>query len=186
MSLFEDLVNQHIKELEALKQRLLSEVETKIKQRSYELLSKYSEEIGNVQSQVTLERERILYEALVESRRIISNTYEDLLKEIEKDIKDYIDKNRTNERYIKFLENVLLKAKEVIGEDVLVYSSPKDRNTLTILMRKHGLRGEVVDRDMSGGLIASSRDGAIVLDMTLDTLLEANVDEIKRAMSSVL
>ncbi|MGC8582316.1 MAG: V-type ATP synthase subunit E [Thermoproteus sp.] len=186
MSLFEDLINQHIRELEELKQKLLSDLETKIKQRSYELLSKYSEEISNAQSQVTLERERILYEALIENRKIISNTYEDILKEIKKDITDYIDKNRTNEKYIKFLENALLKAREIIGEDMIVYSSPKDRNTLTILMRKHGLKGEVVDRDMSGGLVASSRDGAIVLDMTLDTLLETNVEEIKKAVASVL
>jgi V/A-type H+-transporting ATPase subunit E len=79
MSLFEDLINQHIRELEELKQKLLSDLETKIKQRSYELLSKYSEEISNAQSQVTLERERILYEALIENRKIISNTYEDIL-----------------------------------------------------------------------------------------------------------
>ncbi|MEZ0247964.1 MAG: V-type ATP synthase subunit E [Thermoproteus sp.] len=186
MSLFQDLINQHIKELEELKQKLYDDVQNKIKQKSYELLSKYSEEISNIQSQVTLERERILYETLVESRKKTADIYEAILNQVKKDIYDYINNNRTNDRYIRFLENILIKAKEVIGDDLVVYSSPKDKNTATVLMRKLGLRGEVADRDIVGGLIASSRDGSITLDMSIESLIESNVDELKRTILSAL
>lgn len=186
MSLFGDLINQHIKELEELKQKLYDQVQTRIKQKSYELLSKYSEEISNTQSQVTLERERILYEALVESRKIIATTYEEILNEIKKDIYSYIDKNRTDEKYIKFLENALLRAKELIGEELVVQASPKDKNAVAALMRKLGLRGDVLDKDISGGLIASSRDGSVVVDLTVDSLFETNLNEIKRTISAML
>ncbi|MEL9990930.1 MAG: V-type ATP synthase subunit E [Thermoproteus sp.] len=186
MSLFQDLINQHIKELEELKQKLYDDIQNKIKQKSYELLSRYSEEISNVQSQVTLERERILYEALVESRKKTANIYEVILNQVKKDIYDFIDNNRTSDRYIRFLENILIKAKEVIGDDLLVYSSPKDKNTIAILMRKLGLKGEVAERDIIGGLIASSRDGSVKLDMSIESLIESNIDELKRAVLSVL
>lgn len=186
MSLFEDLINQHIKELEELKKKLHDQVQAKIKQRSYELLSKYSEEISNAQSQAILERERILYEALVESRRIVAEAYEEILNAMRRALFDYIDKNRTDERYIKFLEGALLKARELIGNDVVIQASPRDKNAIIVLMGKLGMRGDLMEKDIAGGIIASSRDSSVVMDATIDTLLETNVNEIKKVIAASL
>lgn len=186
MSLFQDLINQRIKELEELKQKLHDQVRTKIKQKSYELLSKYSEEIDNAQSQVALEKERILYEALVEGRKMIAEAYEEVLNAVRRDLHDYIDKNRTDERYIKFLEKILLNAKALIGDDVVVQASPRDKNAIMALMGKLGMKGEVLDKDVVGGLVVSSRDGSIVVDATIDTLFETNVNEIKKTIAAML
>lgn len=186
MSFFQDLVNQHIKELEDFKRKIIDDLENSIRQRSYTILTKYSEQIASAQSQMTLERERLLYEALVESRKKVAETYNEVVEKVKTEIYRYIDNNRTNERYIKFIETSLVKAREIVGDNMVVYVSAKDKNAVTALMRKLNIRGEVEEKDILGGLIASSRDGSITLDMSIESLINSNIEEIKRVIYSVL
>ncbi|MBP1448958.1 MAG: V-type ATP synthase subunit E [Thermoproteus sp.] len=186
MSLFSDLINRYIKELEDLKVRLNIEIEGRLRRKADEVLASYTEQITNIQSQITLERERILYESLVSSRRELANLLEQLLNDIIKNIYEYIDRNRTNERYIRFLENILIKVKEYIGSEAVIYASPKDKNAVDILMRKVGIRGSVNEGDLKGGAIASSPDGSIKLDMSIESLIQSNLEELKRIIYSKL
>ncbi|MFB6490245.1 MAG: V-type ATP synthase subunit E [Thermoproteus sp. AZ2] len=186
MSFFSELISRYIKELEDLKVKLNIEAESRIRQRAQEALSKYTEQITNVQSQVTLERERILYEAVVEARRRTAELSEQIVEAVINDVYDYVDKNRSSDDYIKFLEKALERAKEYIGPDATIYASPKDKNAVTALMRKLGMRGEVRDGDMRGGLLAESLDGSIKMDLTIESLIASSREELKRIIYSKL
>jgi len=94
MSLFEDLINSKIRELEELRQNLPLDIESKIRREVDAVLSKFSAQITNVESEVTLEKERILYDAVVESRRKIAETYEQLLKDLIEAVYNEVDKAR--------------------------------------------------------------------------------------------
>ena len=69
MSLFEDLINSKIRELEELKQNILITIETRIRKEADAALSKFYAQISSVESEVTLEKERILYDAVIEARK---------------------------------------------------------------------------------------------------------------------
>ena len=185
MSLFEDLINSKIRELEELKQNLSVDVESRIRREVDAALSKFSAQITNIESEVTLEKERILYDAVVESRRKIAETYEQLLRDLIEAVYNEVDKARGSERYIKFLTALIGNAVNYVqSRDVVIYTSPKDRGVVETIARSLGLTGVVAERDIRGGVIVAAKDGSIAVDYSLETLLANRLDDLKHLLYS--
>lgn len=183
MSLFEDLINAKIKELEDLKKNLLIDVETKIRKEAEAVVNKSLERIATVESETLLEREKILYDAVVESRKMIAETYESLLQDLINSIYDEIERMRGSERYINFLSRLLENAVTYVqSKEVVIYASPKDRGVVETLARKLGLSGLIAERDMKGGVVVASKDGSIVVDYSIESIIANKVEEIKHLL----
>ncbi|AAL62931.1 conserved hypothetical protein [Pyrobaculum aerophilum str. IM2] len=183
MSLFEDLIRAKIAELEELKKNLLVDIETRIRREAYALLNKFTGQITSVESEVTLERERIIYEALVNSRRKIAETYENLLKDLIDAVYSEIDKIRGTERYVKFLTFLIQNAINYIqSRDVIIYTSPKDRGVVEAIARSLGITGLISERDMRVGVVVTSRDGSVTVDYSLETIVANKLEELKHLL----
>jgi V/A-type H+-transporting ATPase subunit E len=183
MTLFEDLINSKIKELEELKQNILITIETRIRKEADAALSKFSTQISNVESEVTLEKERILYDAVVEARKKLAETYEQLLRDLIETIYDKVDKERTSEKYVKFLTSIIENSVNYVqSKDVIIYTSPKDRGVVETIARSLGLSGMVAEKDIRGGVIVAARDGSITVDYSLETLLANKLDDLKHLL----
>lgn len=180
MSLFEDLINSKIRELEELKSNLLIDIETRIRKEATAVLNKYSTQITNIESEVALERERILYSAIIEARRKIVETYEQILNDFIETIYNEVDKLRGSERYVKFLRFLIESAINYTQtKDVIIYASPKDRGVVETLAKNLGITGFVTEKDIKGGVIVMTRDGSITVDYSLETLLSNKLEELK-------
>lgn len=94
MSLFEDLIKLKIRELEELKGNLLTEIETRIRKETDLALNKFLDQISKVESEVFLEKERIIYDAVIQSRKEIAEIYEQILDDFINSLFDEIDKLR--------------------------------------------------------------------------------------------
>jgi Archaeal/vacuolar-type H+-ATPase subunit E len=185
MSLFEDLINSKIRELEELKQNLLVDIESKIRKEADAALNKFSAQITNVESEVTLERERILYDAVVESRRKIAETYEQLLKDLIDAVYNEIDKMRGSESYIKFLTSLIENAIGYVQtKDLVIYTSPKDKGVVEAIARSLGITGIVTEKEMRGGVIVAAKDGSVSVDYSLETLIANKLDDLKHLLYS--
>lgn len=183
MSLFEDLIRTKIAELEELKKNLLVNIETRIRKDADAALNKYTEQITNLESEVTLERERILYDATVNARKRIAETYEELLKDLVNSLYEEVDKIRGSERYVKFLTSLIENATAYIqSREVVIYTSPKDRGVVEAIARNMGLTGLVNEKDIRGGVIVASKDGSIVVDYTLESIIQNKLEEIKHLL----
>lgn len=183
MSLFEDLIRAKIAELEELKKNLPIDIETRIRRDASAMLNKFAEQITNVESEVVLERERIIYEALVSSRRKIAETYENLLKDLIDAVYGEIDKMRGMERYVKFLTSLIQNAIDYIqSKDVVIYTSPKDRGVVEAIARSLGITGLISERDIKGGVVVTSRDGSITVDYSLETIVANKLEELKHLL----
>lgn len=183
MSLFEDLIKLKIRELEELKGNLLPEIESKIRKETDSTLSKFLDQISKVESEVALERERILYNAVVESRREIAEVYEQLLDDLLNAVYSEVDKLRGTERYTKFLSTLIGDATNYIqSKDLVIYVSPKDRGVVETLTRTMGISAIIAEKDMRGGVIVASKDGSVVVDYSLETLIANRKEELKHLL----
>ena len=183
MSLFEDLIRSKITELEELKKNLVIEIETRIRRDANASLNKFSEQITNVESEVALERERILYDAVVSSRKKLAETYELLLKDLVEALYEEVDRMRGSERYVKFLTRLVEDAVRYIqSSDVVIYASPKDRGVVEVIARNLGLTGLVSERDIKGGVIVTSRDGRIAVDYSIESIVNNKLEELKHLL----
>lgn len=180
MSLFADVIEGKAKELEELKANIPVEVEAEIRRGAQAALSALEERIAAVESQVSLEREKVLYEATVEARRRVAEAYERALSELLKALYEEVERIRTSERYLKFLERSLSEALRYLPQgDVVIYASPRDRGAVEAIARRLGVSGMVAERDMRGGVVVSTKDGAVVVDMSLESLVANRVEELK-------
>ncbi|MEZ0319796.1 MAG: V-type ATP synthase subunit E [Pyrobaculum sp.] len=183
MSLFEELILKKIRELEELEKNLVVEVETKIRKEADVVLNKYSEQITKVESDVVLEREKMLYDAVVESRRALAETYENLLKDLIEAVFEEVDRLRGQERYIKFLRSLIENAVNYIqSKEMVIYASPKDRGVVESIARTLGLMGIVSERDIRGGVVVSTKDGSVVVDYSLESIIANKIEELKHLL----
>jgi V/A-type H+-transporting ATPase subunit E len=179
-SLFASLVSSKINELEELKKNIPVEIETRLKREAHAVLSKFSEKISSVESEVALERERLLFEALIQSRKIVAETYEQMLRDLIDAVYSEIDKLRGSERYARLLARFLESSlKYIQSKDVVVYASPRDRGAVEAVARNMGITGIVAERDIRGGIIVASRDGSIMVDYSIETLLSNVMEDLK-------
>ncbi|ACB40875.1 V-type ATP synthase subunit E [Pyrobaculum neutrophilum] len=183
MSLFEDLINSKIRELEDLKRNLLVNIETNIRREADAALSKFSAQLANVESEATLERERIIYNAVVEARRKIAEVYDQMLKDLVNAVYEEVDKMRGAERYVKFLTSLLETAEKYVQtKDVVIYASPKDKGVVEAVARNLGLTGIVAEKDIRGGVVVTTRDGSITVDYSLESLIANKIEELKHLL----
>jgi V/A-type H+-transporting ATPase subunit E len=179
-SLFASLVSSKINELEELKKNIPVEIETRLKREAHAVLSKFSEKISSVESEVALERERLLFEALIRSREIVAETYEQMLRDLIEAVYSEIDKLRGSERYARLLARLLESSlKYVQSRDVVIYASPRDRGVVEAVARNMGITGIVAERDIRGGIIVASKDGSIMVDYSIETLLSNMMEDLK-------
>ncbi|MCC6019802.1 MAG: V-type ATP synthase subunit E [Thermoproteaceae archaeon] len=179
-SLFASLVSSKINELEELKKNIPVEIETRLKREAHAVLSKFSEKISSVESEVALERERLLFEALIRSREVVAETYEQMLRDLIEAVYSEIDKLRGSERYARLLARLLESSlKYVQSRDVVIYVSPRDRGVVEAVARNMGITGIVAERDIRGGIIVASKDGSIMVDYSIETLLSNMMEDLK-------
>ena len=183
MSLFEELILTKVRELEELKKNLVVEVETKIRKEADVVLNKYSEQITNVESEVLLEKERMLDDAVVESRKTIAEIYENLLKDLVGSVLEEVDRLRGQERYINFLKSLIENAVNYVqSREVVIYASPKDRGVVETIARTLGLAGIVSEKDIRGGVVVSTKDGSVVVDYSLESIIANKIEELKHLL----
>lgn len=180
MSLFADVIEGKAKELEELRANLPVEVEAEIRKGAQAALSALEEQIATVEGQVSLEREKVLYEATVEARRRVAEAYERALAELLQALYEEVERIRASERYLKFLERSLAEAAKYVPQgELVIYASPKDRGAVEAIARRLGILGMVAERDMRGGVVVSAKDGSVVVDMSLESLVSNRLEELK-------
>ncbi len=185
MSLFRELVNTKIRELEELKQNVVLDIETKLRREVESVLEKFSSQINDVESRVMLERERLLFDAVVESRRRVAEVYENLLSDLLNVVYGEIEKMRNSERYAKFLTSLIQDALGYVqSRDVVIYTSPKDRGIVEVIARDLGISALVAERDIKGGVIVASRDGSVSVNYSLEAIINNEIDKIKNIVYS--
>jgi len=113
----------------------------------------------------------------------LAETYEQLLRDLIEAIYDKVDKERTSEKYVKFLTSIIENAVNYVqSKDVIIYTSPKDRGVVEAIARSLGLSGIVAEKDIRGGVIVTTRDGSITVDYSLEALLANRLDDLKHLL----
>lgn len=77
-----------------------------------------------------------------------------------------------SQNYLDFLVESAKEAKKAIGGDITVFLRSEDMRYAEKIEEICGVKAEVSDKILLGGLRAASRDGSIMADDTLDSRLE--------------
>ncbi len=119
--------------------------------------------------------ERIAW-ARLESKRLLAEAREDAIKNVLEDFFDSLEGVRKSPEYKKFLSNSVAKAAAELGGDVSISLCKGDK---ALLAQVKGAKVKE-DLDALGGAIVESADGKIRIDLTIETLFEAQRDEIRK------
>lgn len=121
--------------------------------------------------------ERIAW-ARLESKRILAESREDAIKGVLEEFFDSLEGARKTPEYKKFLAKAVPQAASELGGSVTVRVLKGDKALLP------AIKGAKVNEDLDalGGAIVETSDGKIRIDLTLETLFEAQRDEIRKTI----
>lgn len=121
-------------------------------------------------------KERVAW-ARLEAKRILTEAKEDMIREVLNDFFALLKSVRKQPSYKEFLRKIVSKATEELkaqAGDVIVYCTKEDKALLPDTKAK-----VVPTLDSFGGAIVESADGAIRVDLTLESLFENKRDELR-------
>ena len=174
----EQLVQRKVEELRDWIQSTLSRPEVELRAEAASVVEQYRERMGRVESEVGLERERRIYEAISQSKGEILALAEKITEEVIEGVRRSVLSDK--DLYGKLVRGVMSRARDVIGGEVIVEASREHIDLVSSIARELGI--EVLrfrEADVPGILVRSS-DDSIIIDGTIDTLIENNREEIKR------
>jgi len=134
------------------------------------------EERRRVLSELGLEVK--LAEARREARLIIARTKYEIVKELEKKVRELLDTMSEDVRR-NSLRKLLLESLNELKtcgfsvENAVVYVSPRDRKIVESILMEMNINASIIeDQRISGGVILSTLSGDIHIDNTYETRLE--------------
>ena len=134
------------------------------------------EERRRVLSELGLEVK--LAEARREARLIIARTKHEIVKELEKKVRELLDTMSEDVRR-NSLRKLLLESLNELKtcgfsvENAVVYVSPRDRKIVESILMEMNINASIIeDQRISGGVILSTLSGDIHIDNTYETRLE--------------
>jgi vacuolar-type H+-ATPase subunit E/Vma4 len=114
-----------------------------------------------------------------ERLRIMDEVYGKVVSEVKRRLMEA----RGTQLYRNFLKAAVKHAVSVIGDDLIITVNHRDRDDAEAVVREMGIRATVnTTSDELVGIVASSRDGAIRVDGTLETRLNLISDVIRSIM----
>lgn len=126
---------------------------------------------------LAVEEARKVSSARVRAKHIESQSRENVLAVAFKQLRTEVAKTPSKKKDYERLFNVLLeRALSEVGKDATVHCRSADAS----LAKK--LAGKVESIDCLGGLRAVSKEGTVIVDYTLDALLEDYSDELRSQM----
>ncbi|MBI2079422.1 hypothetical protein HYT84_01545 [Candidatus Micrarchaeota archaeon] len=121
------------------------------------------------------EKERLAW-AKLESKRIISEAKEDVIKTIMQEIFSKLENFRKSKEYAAFLKSGVNNACKELGteQSCTVHVKKGDKKYLSTKARV------VEDLEGIGGALVENTDGLIRINLTLENLFESNTDLIRK------
>jgi vacuolar-type H+-ATPase subunit E/Vma4 len=183
--------------IEKLKGSLLSEAQEdaqKIVQGAEEQAKRTADEEGERRSRMKKDAEadleRMLSEqrnerlawARLESKRVMTESREDAIKNVLEEFFDALKGARKSPEYKRFLAAAVASASAEMGPGSVVHVVKGDKALLG------ALKGAKIAEDLEGlgGALVESSSGKIRIDLTLETQFESRRDEIRKKISDKL
>ncbi|WP_048062590.1 V-type ATP synthase subunit E [Caldivirga maquilingensis] len=158
---------------------LMSTVEDEIK--------RHSSELEEADRQAMLNREYKLYDASMSIKAEYLALIDELASDVINSIKKRINAERGSEAYGKLMMVLLNQAIEITqSKELTITCSPRDKPIISSLAAKMGISVEFKDgsEDMLG-LIASTKDGSVTYEATIDDVLNRMIDYIRSIIKEV-
>jgi len=181
------LIRRFEEEFAKWRDGLLAKAEAEIRGAAYSVLKEYEHRIRGLQDEVNLEKERMIYDAIMEVKERRLRILEDELSRVISEALAEVKSMRGGERYRRFLYRALRECSEIVGEEMRIVCSKQDRDLVEELAKELKLKVEVVEagEDLLG-IIAESPDGTISVDATVTSKLELVRERAKEFIAKKL
>ncbi|MGC8571293.1 MAG: V-type ATP synthase subunit E [Caldivirga sp.] len=150
-------------------------------------IRKHSNELEEVDRQTMLNREYKLYDASMSVKAEYLALIDELTRDVIGKVKERINNERDSEAYSKLIMTLLNQAVEVTqSRELVVTCSPRDKQLISSLAAKMGISVEFKNGDDGMlGLIASTKDGSVTYEATIDDVLNRMIDYIRSIIKDV-
>jgi len=134
------------------------------------------EAAGDVERLLEEQRNERLAWGRLESKRILAEAKEDAIKNVLESFFAQLEKMGKNPEYRDFLKHAVDKALAELGHDSIVHVVKGERD----IVAKAKSTKIVEDLEAIGGAVVESADRKIRIDLTLETLVEMQRDDIRK------
>ena len=132
-------------------------------------------EEGKKQGHEAVEREKVAIAAAeLQAQKIIADAKKTLLKQVYDELEADLSKIPSDKRYPQLFKALVEEAAHEFGKDFVLQCNKKDSS----LAKKYGKVSSTID--CSGGVIASSKDGLVRANNTLEAILEDSTEDIQQ------
>ncbi|MEM0000118.1 MAG: V-type ATP synthase subunit E [Desulfurococcaceae archaeon] len=154
------------------------------------------------QQEIVKEKEKVvkevnyearIAEARLKARMLIAEAKSNMLKMLESSVREYLDRLSPQQRE-RSLSSLMKEAVRALledlgaGSEIVVYVSGADletaRKVAGVISTELGIRIDIRELNISGGVIASSLDGSVIVDNSyearLKKIIKASLSEISR------
>ncbi|MEM2170510.1 MAG: V-type ATP synthase subunit E [Desulfurococcaceae archaeon] len=154
------------------------------------------------QQEIVKEKEKVvkevnyearIAEARLKARMLIAEAKSNMLKMLESSVREYLDRLNPQQRE-RSLSSLMKEAVRALledlgaGSEIVVYVSGADletaRKVAGVISTELGIRIDIRELNISGGVIASSLDGSVIVDNSyearLKKIIKASLSEISR------
>lgn len=181
------LVKRFEEEFAKWRDEVMARVDAEVREAAYSVLKEYEPRIRGLQDEISLERERLMYEALMEVKERKLKVLERELNRVVSAVFEEVRKLRGSERYRGFLLKALQECSEIAGKNVRIRCAALDRGLVEELTKELGLTAEIVEaNDDMLGVVVESPDGVISVDATITSRLELVRERIKELIAHKL
>ncbi len=148
------------------------------------LENEYNKIIADANKQAENLKRQIIGSTSINVRNRQLLVIENAVKNVFEEAKKRIDNIRNDEEYISMLNALLLDAMNVINDDMIIECNNDDMPIVKNLVDKLGTSFDIIVNDnplnILGGIRASSKDGSIVYENTLERRIERLKPLIKK------
>ncbi|MGC8596864.1 MAG: V-type ATP synthase subunit E [Thermocladium sp.] len=152
------------------------------------LTSKYRDEARDVDRAAQLKLEQEMYEASLKLKSERLKLIDEIYGEVLAIVRDEVMKRRNTPQYANLLRSLIDNAVNVIqSNEIKIICSPQDMDVLRAISAEKGLSLMLENgpNDMLG-FKASSVDGSITYDATLDSILSLLSENIKNIIEKIV
>ncbi|BDR92612.1 V-type ATP synthase subunit E [Vulcanisaeta souniana] len=151
------------------------------------VVDKYSSVLENIDKELNMEKEYKLYDEMMKTKKEKLSIIEEAYTEVVRRIRDRIRSMKGTDDYKRFLRNSIMWASAIIGsKELIITTSESDKKIIKELILELGLDATVnTTKDELLGVIASSSDGSVKIDATLDSRLRLMEHQIKTLLAHI-
>lgn len=133
------------------------------------------------------EEARILNEARLEALKVVMQTREDLIDQAFQAARQELSAMRSLPEYPEVLRRWTGEVYEELGEDLAVSVGAEDLELARSMLAEMGMNARVASNlDSAGGLVATSKDGRILVVNTVDSRLENARQLLRREVAQII